>query len=144
MKKTKTGVLGALALGVWVTITAVSASAQTVTRAVTSRSFGKEKPVGITTTFNRSDRTVHAYVSFARPFKCTMKSVWYAVKAKGLTSNQKLYEMSLKQNNYASGHFSLKNNSAWPVGTYRIDVYANAKKIRTLKFSAIRNKFHAV
>jgi hypothetical protein len=69
------------------------------------------------------------------PNDTTVKAVWTAVDVQGVKPDTKIKQVSTKS---GSGQlqFNLSNNSPWPVGVYKVDLFLNdAKKpTETLKF----------
>ena len=86
-----------------------------------------------TTTFAQSD-TMNLFVDLANaPDDTDVKVTWIAVDAEGVDPNYVINET-----NYAAGsetvHFDLSNESPWPVGSYKADIYLNGTLDRSLTF----------
>lgn len=106
-----------------------------VTMAVMCKSYPDKKPTGITSTFKPSDKTIHCVFRLSPLVQGTARSVWTAVKVEGLAPNTKIYDAATKPMLLNGGHFFVENNQPWPRGSYRVDIYVNAKKLRSMPFS---------
>jgi hypothetical protein len=67
------------------------------------------------------------------PDDTTLKAVWTAVNAEGVDPNFVILEKE-----YTGGddlvHFTLSNDSLWPAGEYKVDIYLNGNLDKTLTF----------
>ena len=86
-----------------------------------------------TTTFSQSD-VMNLFIDLKNaPDDTELKVTWIAVNADGVDPNFVINESS-----YTSGddriHFDLSNDSLWPVGSYKADIYLNGELDRTLTF----------
>jgi hypothetical protein len=63
-----------------------------------------------------------------------LKASWYAVNAEGVDPN-----FLIDETDFTSGdgliHFDLENDSLWPVGDYKVDIYLNDSLAKTLTFT---------
>jgi hypothetical protein len=88
-----------------------------------------------TTVFTPADTTFYSQVELSNaPDSTTLKAVWTAVAATGEEPNQLIDETTLTggDGNYT---FSLQNDSPWPTGQYKVDLYLNDTLDRTLTFT---------
>jgi hypothetical protein len=86
-----------------------------------------------TTTF-APDAVFYAVVTLANaPSDTNVKAVWYAVNAVGTAANYKIDEVTTTTGDGVVP-FTLTNNNAWPVGTYKVELYLNDKLDKTLDF----------
>ena len=86
-----------------------------------------------TTAYGPSD-VFYAQVDLANaPDDTKLKAVWFAVNAEGVEANYQIEETE-----FTSGdglvHFQLSNDSAWPPGQYKVDIYMNDTLAKTLTF----------
>lgn len=67
------------------------------------------------------------------PDSTSLKAVWTAVNVEGVTANEVINETSGAM---GSGliHFKLSNDTLWPAGEYKVDIYLNDKLDKTIKF----------
>lgn len=87
------------------------------------------------TTSFASDAIFYAIVKLDNaPDDTALKAVWYAVNAEGVEPNFKIDEVSLTTG-AGTIPFNLTNDNAWPVGTYKVELYLNDKLEKTLDFS---------
>lgn len=65
----------------------------------------------------------------------TLKAVWTAVDVQGTKPDTKIKEVSIKSGS-GQVEFNLANDSPWPVGEYKVDLFLNDEKKpgRTLEF----------
>jgi hypothetical protein len=87
-----------------------------------------------TTTFNQ-DEVFYLLVKLANaPDDTVTKAVWIAADAEGVDKDTKIDEAE-----FTSGEtdvtFNLSNDTAWPAGQYKVELYLNDKLDRTLEFS---------
>lgn len=88
-----------------------------------------------TTVFAPADTTFYLQVQLANaPDDTTLKAVWTAVSVAGETPNLLIDETSLSggDGNYT---FNLQNDSQWPTGQYKVDLYLNDELNQTLNFT---------
>jgi hypothetical protein len=68
------------------------------------------------------------------PDDTKLKASWYAVNAEGVDPN-----FLIDETDFTSGdgliHFDLENDSLWPVGDYKVDIYLNDSLAKTLTFT---------
>ena len=85
-------------------------------------------PVNPTKVF-AGDVTIHAVASTKNaPAKTAFKAVWYATDTLGVAAcNTKISEFSVATDGTRNIDFTLKPDSKFPVGTYRVEVYVNGK-----------------
>lgn len=85
------------------------------------------------TSYGQSD-VFYAMVDLRNaPDSTSLKAVWTAVNAEGVPANEVINETTATM---GSGllHFKLTNDSLWPTGEYKVDIYLNDKLDRTLRF----------
>ena len=87
------------------------------------------------TTAFAQDATFYAQVDLKNaPDDTKLKASWYAVNAEGVEPN-----FVINETEFASGdgliHFDLENDSLWPVGDYKVDIYLNDTLAKTLTFA---------
>jgi hypothetical protein len=67
------------------------------------------------------------------PDDTKLKAVWIAVDAQDVEAN-----FQIEETEFTTGdglvHFELSNESAWPVGQYKVDIYMNEALAKTLTF----------
>lgn len=86
-----------------------------------------------TTTFGQSD-VFYCLVDLDNaPDDTTVKASWTAVEVEGADPNTFIDEALLTTGS-GSLHFELSNDSLWPVGRYKVDLYLNDELDRTLEF----------
>ena len=88
-----------------------------------------------TTVFAPTDRTFYLQVNLANaPDTTTVNVVWTAVSVAGEAPNLLIDETSLTS---GDGRlvFNLQNDSLWPAGQYKVDLYLNDTLDRTLNFT---------
>lgn len=108
----------------------------TVTSAVMSKKYAGGKASGITNTFKVTDRTIFCVLKVNKILRnVKARFVWTAVNVKGQRANSMFLDKSgvLKVADTIWGSAALKTN--WPTGTYKVDVYINGGKIKTLSYS---------
>ncbi len=86
------------------------------------------------TTAYGQDAVFYAQVDLANaPDDTKLKAVWFAVNAEGVEAN-----FQIEETEFTSGdglvHFELSNDSLWPVGQYKVDIYLNDTLTKTLTF----------
>ena len=121
-------VIGALVL----TSLACSFSASTA-RIAEAEMAKDEAGTQPTTTFAPED-IFYCNVELANaPDGTRIKSVWTAVNVAGAEPNTPLDETEIES---GSGvvHFNLSNSSAWPAGTYKVDLFLNDELDQTIEF----------
>lgn len=88
-----------------------------------------------TTTFAPSDRVFYAQIALANaPDDTTLKAAWTAVSVEGEEPNLLIDETELTGGD-GFYTFSLSNDSDWPVGQYKVDIYLNNELDQTLTFN---------
>lgn len=86
-----------------------------------------------TTVFAQSDEFNCIVQVVNAPDDTDVKAVWYAVNAQDTDPNFKIDEYSLTTGD-AVIPFSLTNDSLWPLGTYKVELYLNDKLESTVDF----------
>jgi len=86
-----------------------------------------------TTVFAQSDEFNCIVQAVNAPDDTDVKAVWYAVNAQDTDPNFKIDEYSLTTGD-AVIPFSLTNDSLWPLGTYKVELYLNDKLESTVDF----------
>lgn len=115
---------------------AVAAADSPIVTAVLARSYVNGAPGGVGTTFGSKDRALHCVVTLKKPAAgLVVRSVWIAADAAGL-KDHKIVEKKLATGTRALDvfHFAARLPRPWPVGRYRVELYVNGKKDRTLNF----------
>lgn len=92
----------------------------------------------VTTTFSPSDVFYAVADLNNAPVGTVVNSKWYAVSVEGMGANEMFYEQSL--NNDTEGftgtiYFQLSNDSPWPAGSYKVELYLNSALMHTVAFS---------
>jgi hypothetical protein len=92
-------------------------------------------PVGVTTTFP-TDATFHAVVTITdAPDNSKIKSVWYAVDVGNASApNTLIDQYELTTSGSRNIDFTLKPQTAWPPGSYRVEIYGNGTQAKSLTF----------
>jgi hypothetical protein len=107
-----------------------------IVSAVTAKKYSKGKTSGVTSTFKASDHTIYCVVKTNRILKnIKARFVWTAVNAKGIRKNEKFLDKTntLAKADIIWGSAALPHN--WPTGSYRVEVYVNGVKMKTLNYS---------
>lgn len=66
-----------------------------------------------------------------------VKSVWTAVEVEGEEPNTEIQQTEVEAGS-GTAWFSLENNNGmWPVGKYKVDIFMNDKKEKTLEFTVV-------
>jgi len=80
------------------------------------------------------DQIFYCIVELANaPDDTVVKAVWTAVSVQDTDPNT-LIDSSTLTSGDGTLTFNLTNNSAWPVGSYKVELYLNDKLDRTLEF----------
>jgi hypothetical protein len=80
------------------------------------------------------DAIFYAQVDLANaPDDTKLKAVWFAVNAEGVEANFQIEETEFTSSDGLI-HFELSNDSLWPVGQYKVDIYLNDTLTKTLTF----------
>ena len=88
-----------------------------------------------TTTFS-GDQIFYCIVQVANaPEDTTLKAVWTAVAVEGEDPNLELNTTDATVGTLDTFAFHLSNDSLWPPGQYKVDIYLNDTLDRTLEFS---------
>lgn len=88
-----------------------------------------------TTTFS-GDQSFFCIVTLSNaPDNTTIKAVWTAVDVDGVDPNLFLDEVELTTEGKNEFVFDLQNDSLWPTGVYKVDIFLNGTLDRTLEFS---------
>jgi hypothetical protein len=86
------------------------------------------------TTVYSQDAVFYCIVQLANaPADTNLKAVWTAVDAKDTEPNFKIDDVSVTTGD-APVTFSLPNNSLWPIGKYKVELFINDKLAQTLEF----------
>ena len=86
------------------------------------------------TTAYGPDAVFYAQVDLANaPEDTKLKAVWFAVNAEGVEANFQIEETEFTSSDGLI-HFELSNDSLWPVGQYKVDIYLNDTLTKTLTF----------
>ncbi len=92
----------------------------------------------VTTAFSPSDVFyVVADLSNA-PVGTVVDAKWAAVSVAGLAPNEVFYEQSLRNDEEGftgTVYFQLFNDSLWPTGSYKVELYLNGALTQTVAFS---------
>ncbi len=90
---------------------------------------------GETNTFS-NDQTFYCVVEVSSaPDDTTLKAVWTAVDAEGVDPNYVIDEVEVTTDGNNTFTFDLSNDSLWPDGAYKVDIYMNDTLEKTLDFS---------
>ncbi len=99
---------------------------------------GKGDPGDNSLTFSPSDRTIHCVTKLAEAKSGTkMKFSWWIVDADGST-NQKIKDIDYTTRtleNVVHAHLTLPQD--WPIGKYKVEVYVNGNRERTIGYSVL-------
>ena len=86
------------------------------------------------TTAYSQDAVFYAQVDLQNaPDDTKLKAVWFAVNAEGVEANYQIEETEFTSSDSLI-HFELSNESLWPVGQYKVDIYLNDALTKTLTF----------
>ena len=111
-------------------ILACSASTANIKDAQMARDYDGNEP---TTVFAQNE-IFYCVVDLANaPDDTTVKTSWTAVAVEGVEPNLFIDETELTSGSN-SLHFQLSNDSLWPLGSYKVDIYLNGELDRTLEF----------
>jgi hypothetical protein len=86
-----------------------------------------------TTVFAQDDIFYCMVVLANAPDDTVVKSVWYAVNAEGVDPNYLISETEFTGGGEMT--FNLTNDTLWPSGSYKVELYLNNELDRTLEFS---------
>jgi len=87
-----------------------------------------------TTVFTPDQQTFYLLVDLANaPDDTAVRAVWTAVEADGVEPNFVIDEASVTSGD-STLTFDLANDSLWPTGSYKVDVYLNEELDRTIPF----------
>jgi hypothetical protein len=87
------------------------------------------------TTVYAQDATFYAQVDLQNaPDDTALKAVWTAVDVQDTEAGLVINETETTTGSDLI-HFSLGNDSLWPTGTYKVDIYLNNELVNTLDFS---------
>jgi hypothetical protein len=128
MKKSFTFLIALLIL------TALACSFNVSTANISEATLAKD-PDGTqpTTTFTQ-DEVFYCVVELANaPDDTKVKASWTAVEAEAMAPDFLIDEAELTSGD-GTLTFDLTNDSLWPVGKYKVDLYLNDKLDRTLEF----------
>ena len=96
---------------------------------LTTDEAGTEK-----TTVYSQDAVFYCIAHLANaPSDTVLKAVWTAVDAKDTEPNFKIDDVSVTTGD-APVTFSLPNDSLWPTGKYKVELFINDKLSKTLEF----------
>jgi hypothetical protein len=106
-----------------------------ITDARLAHDYQSGKAIGPTGTFAPTDSIFHLVVNIGSPNNGTrVGATWYVVNA-GDVKNQKLdsaeVALSLGQD---VAHFTLTSHKQWLKGSYRVDIFLDSRKDRSLDF----------
>jgi hypothetical protein len=86
------------------------------------------------TTVYGQDAIFYAQVDLKNaPDDTKLKAVWFAVNAEGVEANFQIEETEFTSSDGLI-HFELSNDSLWPIGQYKVDLYLNDTLTQTLTF----------
>jgi hypothetical protein len=128
--------VAAVALTAAVGFQAQAAGPFKIKSAVMATKFENTKTSGVTNTFKPTDHMIYCVVKTDRILQnIKARFVWTAVNVKGEKANTKFLDKSglLKKADIIWGSASLKNN--WPTGSYKVDVYVDGSKIKSMNYS---------
>ncbi|MCG3139332.1 MAG: hypothetical protein HDKAJFGB_00200 [Anaerolineae bacterium] len=104
------------------------------------------EPVGITEAFEPSQATLHAIVTLVNaPKNLQLGATWHLIQASGYKP-QKIDATTIEVADGGSRNvdFTLKGTqSAWPVGSYCVEIYANDKLALAKSFTVIAGESNA-
>lgn len=131
MKTHRVGILMAVLVLMLATL-ACSGSASTAN--IGDAWMSTDEAGGSRTTVFSQEAVFYAQVDLKNaPDDTKLKAVWTAVSAEGVDPNFMIDEVE-----FTSGdglvHFTLENDSLWPVGQYKVDIYLNDSLDKTLTF----------
>ena len=131
MKTQKVGIL----IGLLVLVLATLACSGSVSTANIGEAWMSTDEDGSSrTTVFSQEAVFYAQVDLKNaPDDTKLKAVWTAVSVEGVDPNLLIDEVE-----FTSGdglvHFTLENDSLWPVGQYKVDIYLNDELDKTLTF----------
>lgn len=87
------------------------------------------------TTVFAQDATFYAQADLKNaPDDTSVKAVWTAVEVQDTESGLMINETEVTTGS-GQVHFTLSNDSLWPTGTYRAEIYLGDELVKTLDFS---------
>jgi hypothetical protein len=108
-----------------------SASTANISSAFMAKDQDGTQPTEVFT----SDETFYCIVQLANaPDDTNLKAVWTAVNAENTDPNLQINETEITSGD-GQVYFQLNNNSPWPTGDYKVDIYLNGTLNQTLNFS---------
>lgn len=123
-------------VGILALLLATLACAGSVTTANVADAWMSADEAGSTrTTTYASDAVFYAHADLKNaPDDTTMKAVWTAVQVADTEPGTVVNETE-----YTTGsgliQFTLSNDSPWPAGSYKVDIYLGEELVKTLEFS---------
>ncbi len=83
-----------------------------------------------------NDQTFYCIVEISNaPDDTTLKAVWTTVDVEGVDPGYLIDEVEITTDGKNEFTFDLKNDSLWPEGTYKVEIYMNGDLENTLEFS---------
>jgi hypothetical protein len=133
MKKSTTFILTAV-LALALAMLACSGSVSTAN--ITSAKMFLDAEGAQETSTYAQDQPFICIVELANaPEDTLLKAVWTAVQVEGEDPDLLIDEAQMTAGNNTQFTFDLTNDSLWPIGKYKVDIYLNDKLDRTLEFS---------
>ncbi len=82
------------------------------------------------------DQTFYCIVEVSNaPDDTILKAVWTTVDVEGVEPGYLIDEVEITTDGKNEFTFDLKNDSLWPEGTYKVEIYMNGDLEKTLEFS---------
>lgn len=83
-----------------------------------------------------NDQTFYCIVEVSNaPDDTILKAVWTTVDVEGVEPGYMIDEVEITTDGKNEFTFDLKNDSLWPEGTYKVEIYMNGDLEKTLEFS---------
>ncbi|MDX9850789.1 MAG: hypothetical protein RBT01_09800 [Anaerolineaceae bacterium] len=83
-----------------------------------------------------NDQTFYCIVEVSNaPDDTILKAVWTTVDVEGVEPGYLIDEVEITTDGKNEFTFDLKNDSLWPEGTYKVEIYMNGDLEKTLEFS---------
>lgn len=101
-----------------------------IENAVMARDYEGNFPTSV---FNQQDTFYNLAELIDSPNESTVKAIWIAVNTDGIEPNLIIDETEIITRNGVI-HFELNNETLWPRGFYRLDLFLNGELAQILEF----------
>ncbi len=132
MKNTRLQIIIAVVV---IMVTALACGGSVSTAKINNAYLSSDSDGNNETTSFDPDEVFYAFVEVQNaPDDTTLRAVWIAVDVEGVDPDLVIDEASITTDGMDTFTFDLSNDSDWPAGDYKVDIYLNDKLDRTLEF----------